>query len=73
MSNITGDDVKNYLKKGGKFAGEIALEILGESINQAGARAFSDAIEIGIKNTIMALLDTDVSDDEIIRVLNKHW
>lgn len=73
MSNITGDDVKTYLKKGGKFAGEIALEILGESINQAGARAFSDAIEIGIKNTIMALLDTDVSDDEIIRVLNKHW
>lgn len=28
MSNITGDDIKNYLKKGGKFAGEIALEIL---------------------------------------------
>ena len=73
MSNITADDVKDYLKRGGKFVGEIALDILGESINQAGERAFSDAIEIGIKNTIMALLDTNVSDDEIIRVLNKYW
>lgn len=73
MSNITSDDVKNYLIKGGKFIEEFALNILGESINQAGAKAFSDAIEIGIKNTIWALLDANVSDDEITRVLNKHW
>lgn len=73
MSNITANDVKNYLKKGGMFIEEFVLDILGESINQVGAKAFSDAIEIGIKNTIMALLDANVSEDEIIRVLNKHW
>lgn len=73
MSNITSDDVKNYLRSGGKFIEEFALNILGESINEAGAKAFSDAIEIGIRNTIWALLDTNVSDDEITCVLNKHW
>lgn len=73
MSNITVDDVKKYLKKGGKFIEEFVSDILGEGVNQVGAKAFSDAIEIGIKNTIMALLDTNVSDDEIIRVLNKYW
>lgn len=73
MPNITADDVKDYLKRGGKFVGEIALDRLGESINRVGEEAFSDAIEIGIKNTIMSLLDTNVNDDEIIRLLNKYW
>lgn len=73
MSKITVDDVKNYLASGGKLIAELALDVYGESINRAGETAFSDAIEIGIGNTILALIDANVIDDEIIRVINKYW
>lgn len=73
MSKISSDDVKNYLAAGGKTVVNFALKLYGDSINQAGEAAFSDAIEIGITNTMAALYDADVDDDEIIRVLNKYW
>ncbi|MFV2048619.1 hypothetical protein KDJ21_005495 [Metabacillus litoralis] len=73
MSEISSDDVKEYLAAGGKFVADLALEIYGDSLNQAGEAAFSNAIEIGIKNTIAALYDANVDDEEIIRVLNKYW
>lgn len=73
MSKISSDDVKEYLATGGKIVASLALKLYGDSINQAGETAFSDAIEIGIKNTMAALYDADVNDDEIIRVLNKYW
>lgn len=73
MTRISSDDVKEYLASGGKIVAGVALKFLGESISQAGEIAFSDAIEIGINNTIAALYDAEVDDDEIIRVLNKYW
>lgn len=73
MSKISSDDVKEYLAAGGKIVAGLALKLYGDSINQAGEAAFSDAIEIGITNTMAALYDADVDDDEIIRVLNKYW
>jgi hypothetical protein len=73
MSKISGDDVKEYLATGGKIVTGLALKLYGDSINQAGEAAFSDAIEIGITNTMAALYDADVDDNEIIRVLNKYW
>ena len=73
MSKISGDDVKDYLATGGKIVTSLALKLYGDSINQAGEAAFSDAIEIGITNTMAALYDADVDDNEIIRVLNKYW
>lgn len=73
MSKISGDDVKDYLATGGKIVTSLALKLYGDSINQAGEAAFSDAIEIGITNTMAALYDADVDDSEIIRVLNKYW
>ena len=73
MSKINIDDVKEYLVTGGKIVTGLALKFYGDSINQAGETAFFDAIEIGITNTIAALYDTDVDDNEIIRVLNKYW
>lgn len=73
MPKIKMDDVKECLAVGGKALANLALEVYGESINQAGESAYLDAIEIGITNTISALYDTDTSDDEIIRVLNKFW
>jgi len=71
MSKISSDDVKEYLAAGGKIVAGLALKLYGDSINQAGEAAFSDVIEIGITNTMAALYDADVDDDEIIRVLNK--
>lgn len=73
MTKIAVDDVKNYLASGGKFIAQLALDVYGESINRVGETAFSDAIEIGIENTILALIDANVVDDEIIRVINKYW
>ena len=73
MSKISGDDIKDFFVTGGKIVAGLALKFYGDSINQAGEEAFSDAVEIGISNTVAALLDADVVDDEIIRVLNKYW
>jgi hypothetical protein len=73
MSKISSDDVREYLAAGGKIVTGLALKLYGDSINQAGEAAFSDAIEIGIANTIAALYDADVEVNEIIRVLNKYW
>ena len=73
MSKISSDEVKEYFAAGGKIVAGLVLKIYGESINQAGEEAFSNAIEIGITNTLAALYDADVDDDEIIRVLNKYW
>lgn len=73
MPKISSEDVKEYLETGGKIVAGLDLKLYGESINQAGEAAFSDAIEIGITNTLAALYDADVDDEEIIRVLNKYW
>lgn len=73
MARINSDDVKEYFLEGGKIVRDLALKLYGDSVNQAGEVAFSDAIEVGIENTIAALYDADVDDDEIIRVLNKFW
>ena len=70
---ITKEDVFNFLKESGKHIGNLALEIYGNSLNQEGERAFSDAIEIGIENTIASLYDANVQDEEITRVVCEHW
>lgn len=73
MAQINGEVVKEYLAKGGKVVLGLAQEFYGQSINEAGNRAFADAIEIGIMNTIASLYDADVDDNVIINILNKFW
>lgn len=70
---FTKADLIYFLKEGGKSLSNLALSIYGESINQAGEKAFSEAIEIGIENTIATLYDAKVSDKEILRVVSEHW
>lgn len=70
---INKTDIIETLKDGGKLLGALALRIYGESLNQAGEQAFSEAIELGIENTIASLYDATVSDKEIIRVVCVHW
>lgn len=72
-TKLTKADVVNYLKEGIKSVGALALNIYGESLNQAGEQAFSEAIEFGIENTISALYDAKVNDKEICRVVSEHW
>jgi len=70
---LTKTDVVDFLKEGGKLLGNLALSFYGETLNQAGEKAFSEAIEIGIENTIAALYDANVDDKEILRVVSEHW
>ena len=66
-------DIIDAMKEGSKLIGVLALKVYGESLNQAGEQAFSEAIELGIENTIASLYDAKVSDKEIIRVVIEHW
>ena len=73
MGKLKNEDIKEYLKEGKEILGNLFINIYGESLNRVSEDAFSEAIEKGIENTIASLYDADVSDDEIIRVLNKYW
>ena len=70
---IHKSDVIATLKEGGKMVGALALTVYGDSLNQAGEQAFSEAIELGIENTIASLYEAKVNDKEIIRVVSEHW
>lgn len=70
---IRKDDILEFLKSGGEFLGNLAFEIYGESLSQAGERAFSEAIEIGIGNTIASLYEANVDDKEILRIVSEQW
>ena len=70
---ITKEDVIDCLKENSKYIGALALKVYGESLNQVGERAFSEAIEIGIENTIASLYDANVPDKEIVRVVCEYW
>lgn len=73
MVRLKSEDIKGYFKKGTYIIGNLLKDIYGESLNEAGEIAFSEALEMGIQNTIYSLYDANVNDDEIIRVLNKVW
>lgn len=55
-------DILQFLKQGNGFLGDLAFEIYSDSLNQVGKIAFSDAIEIGIENTITSLYEANVDD-----------
>ena len=66
-------DIFEFLSNGGKLLGQLGLQIYGESLTKVGEQAFSEAIEIGIINTIATLYEAKVPDEEILRVVNAHW
>ena len=70
---ITKEDVSDFLKDSGKYIGNLALKMYVNSLNQEGEKAFFEAIEIGIENTIASLYDANVQDEEITRVVCEHW
>lgn len=69
---LTKADVVDFLKEEGKLVGNLTLNFYGKSLNQVGEKAFSEAIEIDIENTIAALYDAKVYDKKILRVVCEH-
>lgn len=70
---ITKEDVLDFIKGGGKLLENLALKLYGETLNQAGEKAFSEAIEIGLENTFATLYEANVDDKIILSVVTKHW
>lgn len=73
MSKIDRGKMKENIAKGGKAALDLLLEALEDGIYEKKEEVFAEAIEIGIENTISALYEANVSDEEIIHCLNKFW
>ena len=69
MGKLTGEVVADYIKQGGTALLDVARDVYADGTN----RAFEDAIEIGIGNTVSALYEANVSDDKIAHLLNKYW
>lgn len=73
MSKINSEAVKDFFVNGGKTVLNLAEELYGRHIDETSGQAFTEAIEIGIENTIATLYESNVSDEDIISLLNKHW
>lgn len=69
----TREEVIDKLNKGKEYIPNLLLEAYGEGLEQVVDEVFLDALEIGITNTIIALYDANVKDEDILRIVNKHW
>lgn len=73
MKKITIYDVCDFLKKGGVTFCSLVRDYYEDKLNEVGEQAFSDAINVGITNTILCLYEAKVNDKEILRVVNENW
>ena len=73
MAKVSKDDIICTLKDGVHLLGVLAMRLYGESLNQVGEEAFSDAIQQGIENTIACLYAANVDDKTIIHVVSEQW
>lgn len=62
MTNIASENIKTLTKN-----------FLKEYVDEKSEVAFEKGMQIGIENTVAALYDANVSEAEIIRVMNVHW
>lgn len=69
MEKLTGEVVAYYIKQGGTALLDVARDVYADGAN----RVFGDAINIGIRNTVSALYEANVSEDKITHLLNKYW
>lgn len=66
---ITADTIKELLADGLEFVGDRVRQVYSNDINSA----YTDAIEIGLENTILSLYDAEVDDRKIIFLLTQYW
>ena len=70
MSTINDETViEKSIRLGGFFAKDIARGVLDKRADEA----YNEAIEVGITNTVLALLDASVDENTIEMMLNKYW
>lgn len=69
MKKIDSETLETWLKSGWQFL----LDEIRTYNKEECEQAFADAVEIGISNTVSALYDANVSEEEMERVLNKFW
>lgn len=65
--------VVNTLKCGTTGLVNLALDLYDQTITKEGQKAFSEAIGVGIDNTITCLYAAKVPDQDIIRVVSTYW
>lgn len=67
------NSAKNYLKNGADFILETAVTERDKKLKEIEDKGYSDGIEFGITNTIIALYSANVSDENVIRIMNECW
>lgn len=66
-------NVKNFFITAGSIATGLAAIVFKRILDSEKEKGYSEAMEKGITNTIMALYDAGVNDKEIYRALYEHW
>lgn len=69
----TRDKVIELFDRGATAAAEMYNDVLNDVISDERFEAFNQGIEIGIENTIRALITASVREDKMIDVLQKTW
>ena len=69
----TRDMLFDLFNRGVTLITETCSEVLNDLISDERIEAFDQGIEIGIENTIRALLDASVHEDKIVTAIQKSW
>ena len=67
------DMLFDLFNKGVTVVTETCSEVLNDIISDERIEAFDQGIEIGIENTIRALIDASVNEDKMITAIQKSW
>lgn len=69
----TREKVIELFSKGATAAVEMYSNVLNDVISDERYEAFNQGVEIGIENTIRALISASVREDKMIDALQKSW
>ena len=69
----TRDKVIELFDRGATASVEMYSDVLNDVISDECFEAFNQGIEIGIENTISALITASVREDKMIDALQKTW
>lgn len=67
------DMLFDLFNRGVTVVAETCSEVLNDIISDERIEAFDQGIEIGIENTIRALIDASVHEDKMITAIQKSW
>lgn len=69
----TRDMLFDLFNRGVTVVTDTCSEVLNDLISDERIEAFDQGIEIGIENTIRALLDASVHEDKMVTAIQKSW